>query len=39
MMTLRANPRVDVVAFEDAGMTPSAAQLAFRAAWVGSKQK
>jgi len=39
MMTLRANPRVDVVAFEDAGMTPTAAQLAFRAAWVSSKQK
>ncbi len=37
-MTLRANPRVEVVAFEEAGMTPTAAQLAFRSAWVGSKQ-
>lgn len=33
-LTVRANPRVEVVAFEDAGRTPTAAQLAFRDAWV-----
>lgn len=38
-MTLGANPNVEVVAFEDAGRTPTAEQLAFRAAWVGSKQR
>lgn len=31
------NPGVQVVTFEDAGRTPTAAQLAFRAAWVSSK--
>lgn len=35
-MTLAADPNVEVVAFEEAGRTPTAAQLAFRAAWVGS---
>ncbi len=37
-LTLAEDPNVEVVAFEDAGRTPSAAQLAFRAAWVGSRQ-
>lgn len=37
-MTLRANPRVEVVAFEDAGRAPSAAQITFRNAWVSSKR-
>lgn len=36
-MTLREDPNVEVVAFEDAERTPTAAQLAFRAAWVGSR--
>jgi predicted metalloprotease with PDZ domain len=39
MMTLRANPRVEVVTFEQAGMDLSAAQLAFRTAWLESHQK
>jgi predicted metalloprotease with PDZ domain len=33
------NPAVQVATFEDAGRTPTAAQLAFRAAWIGSKVK
>ena len=37
MMTLREDPDVEVVAFEAAGRTPTAAQLAFRASWVGSR--
>ncbi len=31
------DPSVEVVSFETAGLTPSAAQLAFREAWLGSK--
>ena len=38
-VTLRANPRVEVVPFEDAGSTPSAEQLAFRRAWLASRQR
>lgn len=38
-MTLQANPRVEVVPFEDAGRTPSAEQMAFRRAWLGSRQR
>jgi predicted metalloprotease with PDZ domain len=37
-LTLRANPRVEVVAFEDAGRTPTAEQLAFRNRWLASRQ-
>ncbi|MCE9602502.1 MAG: PDZ domain-containing protein [Gemmatimonadetes bacterium] len=37
MMTLKEDPNVEVVAFEDAGRTPTAAQSAFRAAWLGSR--
>jgi predicted metalloprotease with PDZ domain len=32
------DPRVEVVLFEDAGRTPSADQLAFRARWLASRQ-
>ena len=35
--TLREDPNVEVVTFEGAGRTPTAAQLAFRASWVGSR--
>lgn len=38
-MTVQANPRVEVVPFEDAGRTPSAEQLAFRRDWLGSRQQ
>jgi predicted metalloprotease with PDZ domain len=38
-MTLRGNPRVEIVPFEDAGRTPSAEQLAFRRSWLGSRQR
>jgi predicted metalloprotease with PDZ domain len=37
MMTLGEDPNVEVVAFEGAGRTPTAAQSAFRAAWLGSR--
>lgn len=37
-ITVRGNPRLEVVAFEDAGQTPSAAQLEFRRSWLGSRQ-
>ena len=37
-VTVAENPRVDVVLFEDAGRTPSAEQLAFRAKWLATKQ-
>ncbi len=37
MMTLREDPNVEVVTFEEAGRTPTAAQMAFRASWVGSR--
>jgi len=36
-LTLAEDPNVEVVAFEEAGRAPTAAQLAFRAAWVGSR--
>jgi predicted metalloprotease with PDZ domain len=38
-MTLTADPRVEVVLFEDAGRTPSAEQLAFRERWLSSRQR
>lgn len=38
-LTLRANPRVEVIAFEDADRTPSAAQLAFRTEWLRSQRR
>lgn len=37
-MTLRADPRVEVMRFEEANLTPSAEQLAFRARWLSSRQ-
>lgn len=37
-LPVRANPRVEVVAFEKADRTPSAAQRAFREAWLRSRQ-
>jgi predicted metalloprotease with PDZ domain len=37
-VTVAENPRVDVVLFEDAGRTPTAAQLAFRTKWLATKQ-
>lgn len=37
-IAVRANPRVEVVAFEEAGRTPTAAQRAFREAWLRSRQ-
>jgi predicted metalloprotease with PDZ domain len=36
-VTLREDPNVEVLTFEDAGRTPSAAQLAFRRAWLDSR--
>ena len=36
-MTLREDPNVEVVTFEEAARTPTAAQLAFRTSWVGSR--
>ncbi len=38
-MTLRADPRVEVVRFEEANRTPSAEQLAFRVRWLSSRQR
>ena len=38
-ITVAANPAVQVVTFEAAGRTPTAAQLAFRQAWISSKLK
>ena len=38
-LTLAADPRVEVVPFEAAGRSPSAEQLAFRNAWLGSRQR
>jgi predicted metalloprotease with PDZ domain len=35
---LRPDPRLEVVAFEDAGRTPTPAQLAFREAWLRSRR-
>ena len=37
MMSLREDPNVEVVTFEEADRTPTAAQLAFRASWLGSR--
>jgi len=36
-LPLAEDPNVEVVAYEEAGRAPTAAQLAFRAAWVGSR--
>jgi predicted metalloprotease with PDZ domain len=36
-LTLAEDPNVEVVAFEEAGRTPSDAQRAFRTSWVGSR--
>lgn len=38
-VTLAAHPAVEVVAYEDAARTPSAAQLAFRASWLDAKAR
>lgn len=38
-LTVAENPAVQVATFEDAGRTPSAAQLAFRQAWISSKAR
>jgi len=38
-VTLAAHPAVEVVTYEDAGRTPSAAQLAFRASWLDAKAR
>jgi predicted metalloprotease with PDZ domain len=38
-MTIQENPAVQVVTFEDAGMTPSDQQLAFRAKRLSTRQK
>jgi predicted metalloprotease with PDZ domain len=38
-MVLKADPRVEVVAFEDAGQSISPAQIAFRNSWLASRQR
>ncbi len=38
-MTVAENPALQVVAFEDAGMTPTDQQLAFRAKWLSTRQQ
>jgi predicted metalloprotease with PDZ domain len=38
-MVLKADPRVEVVAFEDAGQSISPAQMAFRNSWLASRQR
>lgn len=38
-ITLAANPRLETLRYEDAGRRPSAAQLAFRAAWQDSRRR
>lgn len=38
-LTLVADPRVEVVLFEDAGRAPTAEQLAFRERWISSRQR
>lgn len=38
-LSLAANPRIEIVPFEDAGRTPSAEQLEFRRAWLSSRQR
>jgi predicted metalloprotease with PDZ domain len=37
-MTIAENPAVQVVTFEDAGMSPTDQQLAFRAKWLSTRQ-
>ena len=38
-ITLEADPRVEIVALEQAGETPTDAQKKFRDDWLGSKAK
>ena len=38
-MTIEENPALQVVTFEDAGMTPTDQQLAFRAKWLSTRQQ
>lgn len=38
-MQLEADPRVEIVPFEDAGLRPTAEQLAFRQRWLASRQQ
>lgn len=38
-LTVAENPSVQVVTFEDAGMTPTDQQLAFRAKWLATRQQ
>lgn len=38
-LRLQSNPRLEVLPIEDTGATPSAAQRAFREAWLSSKQR
>jgi predicted metalloprotease with PDZ domain len=38
-LTLTADPRVEVVLFEDAGRTPTAEQMNFRQRWLSSRQR
>lgn len=39
MVKLAEDPNVEVVAFEDAGQTPTAEHLRFRTAWIGTRQR
>ncbi|HEX7545522.1 MAG TPA: PDZ domain-containing protein [Gemmatimonadaceae bacterium] len=39
LMTVAENPAVQVVTFEDAGLTPSEQQLTFRARWLSTRQQ
>lgn len=38
VVELAESPRVEVLALEEAGQTPTSAQLAFRSRWLGSRQ-
>jgi hypothetical protein len=38
-LTIAENPAVQVVTFEDAGLTPTDRQLAFRAKWLATRQQ
>ena len=38
-LTVAENPALQVVTFEDAGMTPTDQQLAFRAKWLSTRQQ
>ena len=38
-LTLQSNPRLEVLPIEETGTAPSAAQRAFREAWLSSKQR